>query len=510
MNKILRSAAFVAAGLFAAYAVQADIPLEYYKSLDGLKGRELKNAVHEIVANNVKMLSYGSGNNSTWWGFYVTDRTEDNEVIDRYSNDVRYFGSRGSSVSGMNIEHSVANSWWGGTKNNAYKDLFELMPCEQKINSSKSNYSMGVVTTVRTDNGCTKVGKGFDGNNMWEPADKWKGDFARDYFYIFTAYQNLPWKDSGECAVTVQPGTYPTLKEWAYTLYLEWARQDKVDALEIKRNDDVHGIQGNRNPFVDFPNLMEYIWGDSTNIVFHPKTTVKSTSASGDLPDPDPDPEGWETIFANTLLGDGADFTIQYIVPCPNGIDAVWVNDTKYGWKGTAFTGGKDGKNLAADAILWTPEFDFREYKEVRMTFDHAVNFCADPEAVLSVVMQIDGGNREPVTISEWPEGDSWTFVKGVTASLDACAGKKSRIGFRYTSTTSEAGTWEIKDMKVEGIKTPTSIDDLPGDLYNPDTDFEVEPEYYTIDGRRIADPSAYSGILIIRRGSRVTKVYVR
>ena len=188
----------------------------------------------------------------------------------------------------------------------------------------------------------------------------------------------------------------------------------------------------------------------------------------------------------------------------------MWVNDTKYGWKGTAFTGGKDGKNLAADAILWTPEFDFREYKEVRMTFDHAVNFCADPEAVLSVVMQIDGGNREPVTISEWPEGDSWTFVKGVTASLDACAGKKSRIGFRYTSTTSEAGTWEIKDMKVEGIKTPTSIDDLPGDLYNPDTDFEVEPEYYTIDGRRIADPSAYSGILIIRRGSRVTKVYVR
>ena len=158
MKKILRSAAAAALCAWAAVPVHADIPMEYYRSLDGLKGSDLKNAIHEIVANNVKMLSYGSGNNATWWGFYVTDRTDNNEVIDRYSYDVRYFGSRGSSVSGMNIEHSVANSWWGGTKNNAYKDLFELMPCESKINNTKSNYGMGVVVSGDKGNGCTKVG----------------------------------------------------------------------------------------------------------------------------------------------------------------------------------------------------------------------------------------------------------------------------------------------------------------------------------------------------------------
>ncbi len=78
-----------------ALGAWADIPLEYYKSLDGLKGRDLKNAIHEIISDNVSMLSYGSGDRHTWWGFYVTDRRDDNTVVDRYSNDIRSFGSRG-------------------------------------------------------------------------------------------------------------------------------------------------------------------------------------------------------------------------------------------------------------------------------------------------------------------------------------------------------------------------------------------------------------------------------
>lgn len=509
MKKILRSAAAAALCAWAAVPVHADIPMEYYRSLDGLKGSDLKNAIHEIVANNVKMLSYGSGNNATWWGFYVTDRTDNNEVIDRYSYDVRYFGSRGSSVSGMNIEHSVANSWWGGTKNNAYKDLFELMPCESKINNTKSNYGMGVVVSGDKGNGCTKVGKDAAGQNMWEPADEWKGDFARDYFYIFTAYQNLPWKTSGECAVTVRPGQYPTLKEWAYTLYLEWARKDKVDELEIKRNDDVYSMQGNRNPYVDFPNLMEYVWGDSTNVAFNPRTSVKSTSASGALPGPEPG-DGWETLFANSLLGDDAGFTTQYVIPRPSQVDAVWVNTSEYGWKGTAHVGGPNGSNYSADAILWTPEMDFTGYTSARVIYDQAVNFCDSPADVLGVYVQFDGGSRQEVTVSGWPAGNNWNFVTGTRADIDVCAGKKARIGFRYTSTSAEAATWEIKNIKVEALKAPSSIEELPGNLYDPDSDFDMEPEYYTIDGRRITDISTYSGLVIIRRGSRATKVYVR
>ena len=103
----------------------------------------------------------------------------------------------------------------GKTTNQAYKDLFNLMPSEQKINSSKGNWVMGKVTgKVSTDNGCTKVGKNDDGITVWEPADKWKGDFARDYFYMVTAYSGLNWQSAG--LDMLEKNEWPTLKPWAY------------------------------------------------------------------------------------------------------------------------------------------------------------------------------------------------------------------------------------------------------------------------------------------------------
>lgn len=93
-------------------------------------------------------------------GRLLHDRPPDGQVVDRYSNDKRYFGNKGQAVSGMNIEHSFPKSWWGGSENQAYKDLYNLMPSEQKINSAKSNYPMGKVNNASTDNGCTKVGTG--------------------------------------------------------------------------------------------------------------------------------------------------------------------------------------------------------------------------------------------------------------------------------------------------------------------------------------------------------------
>ena len=169
----------------------------------------------------------------------------------------------------MNIEHSFPKSWWGGNTNQAYKDLFNLMPCEVSINSAKSNYAMGVVTSVKTNNGCTKVGKGSAGSktaNLWEPADEWKGDFARSYFYMVTTYSDLTW--TGEGLTMLEQDEWPTLQRWAYELFLKWNRQDPVDDIERQRNEAVYGIQGNRNPFVDFPNLAEYIWCDSVDYAF--------------------------------------------------------------------------------------------------------------------------------------------------------------------------------------------------------------------------------------------------
>lgn len=262
-----------------AIAALAEVPVSYYTSTNGKKKSELKAALFSIIQPK-KTLTYGSGSGRTWQGFYTTDRLPNGEVRDRYSNDHRYFSKDNpyAAVSGMNIEHSFPKSWWGGTTNNAYKDLFNLMPCEEKINNSKSNYAMGVVTSVSTDNGCTKVGKGTTKTGttktLWEPADNWKGDFARAYMYMATTYSNLTWE--GEGLTMLERNAWPTLQEWAYTLLLKWNREDPVDEIEIARNEAVYGIQSNRNPFVDFPHLAEYIWGDSVNVAFNPTTSYKA------------------------------------------------------------------------------------------------------------------------------------------------------------------------------------------------------------------------------------------
>ena len=165
---------------------------DYYKSIDGIKGGEpLKTALHKLIKNH-QQISYGSGTSSTWGAFYTTDAVVENgkrRVLDMYSSEVRYFGSKGSAVSGMNIEHSVAKSWWGGTKNNAYCDLHHLNPSDQNANSRKSNYPLGELTSVSWDNGVTFVGKAnIDGSsqNAYEPCDEYKGDFARTFMYMFT------------------------------------------------------------------------------------------------------------------------------------------------------------------------------------------------------------------------------------------------------------------------------------------------------------------------------------
>lgn len=493
-NKAKRNIAAMAVAMMAIEAT-AQIPTGYYDALKGKSGPELKTAVHEVI-KDADVPGYGSGKGKTWEAFYSTDRTDDNRVIDRYSNDVRHFGQPGSSVSGMNIEHSFPKSWWGGSENQAYKDLYNLMPCEQKINSSKSNYPMGEVTDATTDNGCTKVGAGSRGYKLWEPADRWKGDFARSYMYMATAYQDFTWKGTQALQILEQ-GDYPTLQQWAYELYISWAKADSPDQTETKRNEAVSQIQGNRNPFVDFPNLMDYIWGDSTSFAFDPSTTLCTSAYTPGSGEPEPPTEG-ETIYqALFTSGDGGCTATNDALPY-EGFE-VWTLDTKYGWKGTGFA---NYESHAADATLLTPEIDLSDCTEATLTFSHAANFFADPADVLSVEAICDG-NREALEGIEWPAGTNWTFVESGEVSLSQYAGKKIRIAFHYTSTDTEAGTWEIRRMTVTGKKDASAIYNTT----NSPTGFDPSQPYdiYTTDGRK-AETKPRQGIVIIRQGGKTWK----
>ena len=243
----------------------------YYTSVDGVKGgATLKTALYNLIKEH-KKISYGSGSEKTWGAFYTTDAVVEDgrrRVLDMYSNEKRYFGEKGESVSGMNIEHSVAKSWWGGTENNAYCDLHHLNPSDAAANNRKSNYPLSELTSVSWENGVTFVGKAtIEGKseNAYEPCDEYKGDFARVFMYMFTCYQDLTWEYTW---MNYEKSTYPTLKPWAVELLLKWHKQDPVSKKEVDRNNAVYAVQGNRNPFIDYPQLAHYVWGDSVNYTF--------------------------------------------------------------------------------------------------------------------------------------------------------------------------------------------------------------------------------------------------
>ena len=283
------------------FSLLADMPRDYYpNSLEGKNGAELKTELHNLLKNHTR-LPYGSRDYNqiacTWTVFKKSDVRPNGKVWDMYSNNSYNFSNGAGATKGMNIEHSVPKSWWGDAydetatpltrfKYDGSYDLHHLTPSDAAANTAKINYPLGEVDSPLFDNGVTKVGTGQANGratNLFEPADEYKGDFARMYLYFVTCYQDYSWKSSA-LSMFAQ-NSYPTLNAYGQSLLLKWHRQDPVSQKEIDRNNAVYSFQGNRNPFIDYPNMVEYIWGDSTNYEFSfsgQSTSAPSISISND------------------------------------------------------------------------------------------------------------------------------------------------------------------------------------------------------------------------------------
>jgi hypothetical protein len=156
-----------------------------------------------------------------------------------------------------------------------YTDLFHLYPTDKYVNNKRSNYPFGEVSnpTWTSDNG-SRLGSnstaGYSGI-VFEPNDAYKGDFARTYFYMVTCYENkvAGW-NSSEAKVSLAGDKYPAFKQWAIDVLLKWHRNDPVSQKEIDRNNVIYtSYQHNRNPYIDRPELAEYIWGNKMNEVYY-------------------------------------------------------------------------------------------------------------------------------------------------------------------------------------------------------------------------------------------------
>lgn len=253
-----------------------EMPIGYYDAIDGKQDSLLKSTLGQIIRPHTA-ISYGSGADKTWGVFYYSDQDEEGYCMDMYCDSWKKFTSVGAAVSGCNIEHSFAKSWWGGSKNDAYKDCYHLNPSNSTANSSRSNYPLGVPTKDLKDQSVTgslKVGKAtYESETFWvfEPKDEYKGDFARAYFYMATCYgDELTWrldnKDVGS-KYAMRNDSYLEFRDWEIEVLITWHRQDPVSEKETKRMDAVSDFQHNRNPYIDYPELAEYIWGNKKGTV---------------------------------------------------------------------------------------------------------------------------------------------------------------------------------------------------------------------------------------------------
>ncbi len=255
----------------------------YYQNASGKKGAELKTALSGIIYARNEGGSLANAYKALWDHFRKTDARPNGTVWDMYSNlREMTFGTDQDTGSGnqegqyYNREHSFPNSWFGGKVMPMYTDLHHLYPTDKVVNNRRSNYPFGETNGERymSANGFSKLGActfpGYSGV-VFEPNDEYKGDFARTYFYMVTCYEEklADWYTANDdCRPTLDGNAYPGLSEWQLNMLMKWAKADPVSEKEINRNNAVFAIQENRNPFIDYPGLEDYIWGDKQTMLF--------------------------------------------------------------------------------------------------------------------------------------------------------------------------------------------------------------------------------------------------
>ncbi len=215
-------------------AVKVVVPKElkeYYKEVDFTKtGNSLYVELANLtIGKHKNFLSYTDRHKHLYKA--EASLKNPNNVVLVYTGEERYWkeyhsGSNPYKPQTFNTEHIYPQSKFKG---DAKSDLHHLKVCDSKLNTSRSNTPFA--------NGSGKAGRTLKG---WYPGDEWKGDVARMIMYI-----NLRYNDKIDNNIVVG----------GIDVLLKWNDEDPFSQLELQRNNVIEEAQGNRNPFIDFPQL---------------------------------------------------------------------------------------------------------------------------------------------------------------------------------------------------------------------------------------------------------------
>ncbi len=313
------------------FSVSAAEPSDYYSSCENKSGASLLSALQAKVGPHTT-ISYSG----LYTVYAESDVRANGTIWDMYSTKQwAVSGPRCGNYSLVgdcyNREHSFPKSWFNDASP-MYSDAFHIYPTDGKVNGQRSNFPYGECangTTLPSNNGVDALGRlgtstfpGYTGK-VFEPVDEYKGDFARTYFYMAAAYNDriASWNSD-----MLAGNKYPAFSTWAINLLLKWHRQDPVSQKEIDRNEAVYSFQENRNPFIDHPELAEYIWGD--------KTTENWTLGASSQPELSTPVDGSTISFGAVAVGKAR--TVNIVVSGKNLSDNISVSVSGTGFAASA------------------------------------------------------------------------------------------------------------------------------------------------------------------------------
>ena len=276
--------------------VSTTAPNGYYNTLEGLSGASLKQAVQNIIANpaEVRAHSYGDvvnilktadqnpENSNQVWLIYTEqprskiDYQTGSSIVGKWNREHIYCQSRGNYGDLYNTNPDGINVWSASGPDDigaGLSDAHHLRAVDGQENSSRNNRNYGV-----------------DYNGPVGAPGSWKGDVSRALFYMAVRYNGLNVVDGNPV-----DGTFGQIGD--LTTLLSWNHLDPADDFEMNRNNYIYTWQVNRNPFIDYPELADYIWGTNTgqpwfaalattkfsdsNVVLYPNPAQKVVMISG-------------------------------------------------------------------------------------------------------------------------------------------------------------------------------------------------------------------------------------
>lgn len=182
----------------------------------------------------------------------------------------------------------------------------------------------------------------------------------------------------------------------------------------------------------------EQIYPIIGDVTFNPGK-IKTVKYSIDLPASD-EPYPYEESFATDM----GKFSIND-VSLPAELTYIWKwASADYGMKASAYL---NKTNYASESWLISPVIDMSEAVNPELSFDNVARFGSNSNHTLWA--REKDGEWSQLTISNYGNGSSWDFVSN-RINVSKYAGKSFQFAFKYVSTTSGAGTWEIKNIKLE------------------------------------------------------------